>query len=78
MNELVMPEIVASQLQGLPHPVNLCNASGKTLGCFVPVVDLPLYEIVGPEPSAEELDRIEKSTEWYSTNEVRRHLENLG
>lgn len=78
MNQLVMPETVASQLQGLPHPVDLCDSSGKRLGCFVPVVDRTLYEAVGPEPSEEELDRIEHSTEWYSTDEVLRHLENLG
>jgi hypothetical protein len=78
MNELVMPEIIASQLQGLPHPVNLCNASGKTLGYFAPVVDASLYEAIGPEPSGEELDRIEKSTEWYSTDEVLRRVEKLG
>lgn len=78
MNEVVLPEIVASQLQGLPHPINLCNASGEKLGCFVPAVDPMQYEVVGPEPSDEELDRIEKSTEWYSTNDVLRRLENLG
>lgn len=78
MNELVMPETIASQLQGLPHTVNLCNASGKILGCFVPAVDPSLYEVVGPEPSADELAQIEMSTEWYSTDEVLRHLENLG
>ena len=78
MNELIIPETIASQLQGLPHPVNLCDAAGKTLGCFVPVVDRSLYEIVGPEPTNEELDRIEKSGEWYSTDEALRRLENLG
>jgi hypothetical protein len=44
----------------------------------VPVVDRSLYEVVGPDPSEEELDRIERSNEWYSTDEVLRHLENLG
>ena len=77
MNDLVMPEIVASQLQGLPHPVNLCSASGEMLGCFVPRVDPSLYEIVGPVPTEEELQEIEQSTEWYSTAQVLRHLEDL-
>jgi hypothetical protein len=77
MNDVVMPEIVASQLQGLPHPVNLCNESGEMLGCFVPRVDPSLYEIVGPEPSEGELQEIERSSEWYSTNQVLRHLESL-
>ena len=77
MNEIVVPDTIVSQLQGLPHPINLCSASGKKLGCFVPTVDPSLYEIVGPEPSEEELDRIEQSTEWYSTDDVQRHLEKL-
>lgn len=78
MNELVMPETVASQLQGLPYPINLCDVSGKTLGCFVPIVDRSLYEIVGAEPTNEEMDQIEKSGDWYSTDEVLRRLETLG
>lgn len=72
-----MPETVATQLQGLPHPVNLCDASGKTLGCFVPAVDLSLYEIKGPEPTETELREIEHSTEWYSTQEVLQRLEKI-
>jgi hypothetical protein len=77
MNELVMPETVASQLQGLPHPVNLFNSSGKKIGYFVPIVDPSSYEIVGPDPSADELDRTEDSAEWYSTDELHRRLEKL-
>jgi hypothetical protein len=78
MNDLVMPETVASQLQGLPHPVNLCDSAGKILGCFVPLIDPSLYEVVGGEPTGAELDEIEKSGEWYTSDEVLRHLENLG
>jgi hypothetical protein len=78
MTEIVMPDTVAVQLQQLPFPVNLCDSSGKKLGRFVPTVDPSLYEIIGPEPSAEELDRIEQSSEWYSTDQLRRHLESLG
>jgi hypothetical protein len=78
MNQLIIPETVASQLQGLPHPVNLFDSSGKRLGCFLPVADRSLYEAVGREPSKDELDQIESSTEWYSTDEVLRRLENLG
>jgi hypothetical protein len=77
MNDLVLPETVASQLQGLPYLVNLCDASGKKLGCFVPAVDPSQYEIIGPEPSEEELRLAEQSDEWYSTDEVLRRLEKL-
>ena len=77
MSDLVLPDAVASQLQGLPHLVNLYDASGKKLGCFVPAVDPSQYELE-PELSDEELSRIEASSEWYSTDEVLRHLEKLG
>jgi hypothetical protein len=78
MTEFVLPEIVATQLQGFAHPVNLCDASGKKLGCFVPAVDLSEYEVLGPEPTEEELRRAEESDDWYSTDDVLRHLEKLG
>lgn len=77
MSELILPETVATQLQGLSHPVHLCDASGKRLGCFVPAWDPSEYEILGPEPTEEELRRAEESDEWYSTDEVLRHLEKL-
>jgi hypothetical protein len=72
-----MPELVAAQLKGLPHPVSLCDSAGKTLGCFVPAVESSQYEIFGSEPSDEELTRIEKSADWFSTEEVLRRLETL-
>ncbi|MEX2092358.1 MAG: hypothetical protein WD971_06755 [Pirellulales bacterium] len=77
MNDFVLPDPIASQLQGFPHVVSLCDASGKKIGTFVPTIDLSQYEIVGPEPSEEELREAEQSIEWYSTQEVLRHLENL-
>jgi len=77
MSELIVPEVVAAQLQGLYHPILLCDASGKRLGCFVPAVDWSQYEIVGPEPTEEELRRAEESDEWYTTDDVLRHLEKL-
>jgi hypothetical protein len=77
MNELVIPETIASQLQGLPHPVRICAPTGKLIGCFLPVVDPSLYEIEGADLTAAELQEIENSTEWYSTSEILRHLEKL-
>lgn len=78
MNDFVLPDAIASQLQGFGHLVPLFNASGKKVGTFVPEIDLSQYEIVGPELTEEQLREIEQSTEWYSTNEVLRHLEKLG
>ena len=77
MTNIVVPEIVACQLQGLPHPVTLCNSSGKTLGCFMPAVDLSQYEFEGPEPTESELREAERSPKWYSTPEVLQHLDKL-
>jgi hypothetical protein len=78
MSEFTLPEPIARQLEGLPFPVYLFDASGKKLGCFIPVVDAREYEELEPELSDEELRRIEQSDEWYSTDEVLRHLGNLG
>jgi hypothetical protein len=78
MTELVLPENVAAQLQGIANVVNLCDASGKKLGCFVPAVDLSEYEILGPEPTEEELRQAEMSNDWFTTDEVLRRLEKLG
>ena len=77
MSELVVPEAMAVQLQGLAYPVNLIDASGKKLGCFVPAFDPSEYEILGPDPTEDELRETERSTEWYSTEEVLQHLEKL-
>jgi hypothetical protein len=77
MSDLVLPEVIANQLQGLPHPVHLCNAAGKTLGYFVPAADASDVEELGPDLSPEELRHIEQSCEWYSTDEVLRQLEKL-
>jgi hypothetical protein len=77
MSELILPDAVATQLQGLSHPIQLCDASGKRLGCFVPAVDRSVYDELEPDLSDEELRCLERSTEWYTTTEVVRHLEKL-
>jgi hypothetical protein len=77
MSELILPETIAAQLQGFSHPIHLCDPSGKRLGRFVPAWDLSEYEILGPEPTEEELHEIEQSSEWYSTDEVLQYLEKL-
>jgi len=78
MKDFVLPDTIASQLQGFGHSVPLFDASGKKVGTFVPEIDLSQYEIVGPELTEEQLREIEQSTEWYSTDEVLRHLGKLG
>ncbi len=77
MQDFVLPEAIATQFQGLACPVHLCDASGKRLGCFVPAAKPSDYEGLEPDLSDEELGHIKESTEWYSTDEVLRHLEKL-
>lgn len=76
MNELIVPANIAAQLQGLPHPIPLCDAAGKQLGYFLPTSP-PEGDDLEPGISDEELTKIEQSTEWYSTQEVLDHLEKL-
>src|SRR5947209_4736535 len=51
---------------------------GRTLGCFVPLIDMSQWEPVTPEVSEEELDCREKSKEkCHTTAEVLAYLEKL-
>lgn len=77
MSDFVLPDTLAFQLRGFGHPVHLVDSSGKKVGTFVPAIDLSEYEIVDPELSDEQLRAIENSNEWFSTEDVLRHLENL-
>jgi hypothetical protein len=77
MSELQLPEMVASQLQGLSEPVHLCDASGKRLGSFVPAIDLSEYEVLGPDLSDQVADEISRSQEWFTTSQVLQRLESL-
>jgi hypothetical protein len=77
MSDLTVPESFASQLSDLPHVVHLRNASGKTLGYFVPVAD-PGDDALDPGLSNDSLRQIEQSNDWFSTQQVLAHLEKLG
>jgi hypothetical protein len=77
MTQIIVDSTVAIQLSA-GRPAELCDASGKVLGRFVPLIDLSVWAPIGPEPTEEELDEIEKSNEpTYSTAEVIAHLEKL-
>jgi hypothetical protein len=60
-----------------PAGAELCDSSGQVLGRFVPIVDMTAWIPLTPDVSEEELDRREKSNEWYTTDEVLAHLEKL-
>jgi hypothetical protein len=77
MQKLVVPETVIRQLEKLGQEVQICDSSGRTIGLFLPEVDLSAFEVVGEDLSAEELRQIANSTEWHTTAEVLRRLESL-
>jgi len=77
MSRIVLDASVSSQLHNLTHTVELCDPSGRVLGQFFPKIDMSEWEPVSPEASEEELERRAQSTEWYSTEEVLAHLNNL-
>jgi hypothetical protein len=77
VTQIILDAALAGKLRDLAQTVELCDPSGRVLGRFVPRIDPVEWEPVGPEISEEELDRREQSTEWYTTEEVLAHLENL-
>ena len=78
MSQFILDASSIGLLPTLKHTVDLCDASGKVLGRFVPKLDLSEWEIVGPEPTEEELQMVEQSKgRRYSTSEVVAHLESL-
>jgi len=77
MTQLILDAAFAGKLNGLTQAVQLCDPSGRVLGQFVPVLDLSEWEPVSPEVTEEELDHLEQSTEWYTTEEVLAHLKTL-
>jgi hypothetical protein len=77
MTQVILDGDSATKLQGLVYTVELCDASGKVLGRFIPKIDMSEWEPVTPEASEEELDRREQETEWYTTEEVLAHLKSL-
>lgn len=78
MTRIILDSSVSEQLSKLGQPAELCDATGKVLGRFVPLIDLSEWEPVSPDISDEELERRAKSTEKrYSTAEVLKHLEQL-
>ena len=76
MQKITVPDLMVLDLERVAQGAKLCDSAGRVLGFFVPAIVPAEYE-TEPDLSDEELARIENSTEWYSTAEVLRHLENL-
>lgn len=78
MTRVTLDAALASKLMELHFPVELCDASGRVLGRFIPMIDLSEWEEITPAVSEEELDRLAKSGEKrYTTAEVLAYLEKL-
>jgi hypothetical protein len=78
MTKITIPTEITNQLLNSliksRSGVELCDASGLTIGYFTPSPDLVL------EPSLiseEEIDRREKEGPFYTTQEVLEHLRSL-
>ena len=77
MTQIILDADIASKLNDVFQPVELCDPSGRVLGQFVPRIDMSEWEPITPDVSEEELDRREKSEVWYSTEEVFAYLKRL-
>ncbi len=78
MTQIILDAALASKLNDLKCPAELCDPSGHVVGRFVPAFDLSEWEPVSDDISEEELQRRLRSDEKrYSTAEVLAHLEKL-
>ena len=76
MTKVVVDQNLLALLGGLKDPVELVDASGKTLAFVSPPSDTSLYEGVDPPITREEAERrVREETEYYTTEEVLRYLE---
>ncbi len=78
MTQVILDATMRSKLHDLRQPLDLCDESGKIVAHVIPVLDPDDWEPVPPpELSEEELKKRENSSRWYTSDEVRRHLESL-
>src|SRR5438552_2303489 len=57
MTQILLDAALASKLNDLKSPAELCDPSGRVVGRFVPAVDLSEWELPPDDISEEELDR---------------------
>ena len=63
MPQIFLDSSVTSQLSKIDRPVDICDASGKVLGRFMPISDMSGWERLTPDVTEEELDRREAANE---------------
>jgi hypothetical protein len=77
MTRVTVDAELRARLMNLTEHLELCDETGTVIARVRPVFDLSKWEPLEPPVGDEELDAREKSTEWYSTAEVLKHLEQL-
>lgn len=77
MTKVIVDETMLSKLHNLTQALELCDPEGRVLGRVLPTFDLSVYEPWEPPISEEELQERERSTEWYTTEQVLAHLRSL-
>ncbi len=77
MTRIVVDENLEAKLRNQHDEIELCDASGKVLGRFIPVIDMSEWEPVTPDASDDELDQRAQSSKWHTTQEVIARLRSL-
>ncbi len=74
MDKITIEEPLRQKLQGFTKELQFIDESGQVLGTFLPNCGRLPGE---PALDEEELRSIERTTEWYSTDQVLSHLRQL-
>ncbi len=77
MTRITIDAELRARLLNLTEHLELCDETGKVVARVRPVFDPSDWEPLEPSISEEELDAREKSNEWFTTEEVLKHLEQL-
>ena len=78
MTRITLDAELRSRLLNLTQPLELCDEKGIVIARVQPAFDPSQWELnEPPDLSEEEWAELEKSTKWYTTEEVLKHLESL-
>jgi len=75
MTKLMVDETLPGRLAGLENPVELCDASGRVVGAFIPAALRTFYDDMEPQVSEEELKRRSREESGRSLAEILADLE---
>lgn len=76
MTLVMLNDELSAKFFGFSKPLEICDASGRVVGKFIPVVDYAALERARPPISDEELARRNRSPS-YTTAEVLARLNSL-